>query len=128
MDELIMRNIRCFAAPSIAVIKPLTLVVGDNSAGKSTLLACTRLAWDAAYGIQQLDFNEEPFRFGAFDQIAHVYGGKKGRARSFTLGSREMVVLDVQNPAGTKYCVHREIELARRGAEPVLLRNQLIVD
>ncbi|MEK6805048.1 MAG: AAA family ATPase [Pseudomonadota bacterium] len=127
MNELIMRNIRCFVAPEHAVIKPLTLVLGDNSAGKTTLLSCIRLAWDMAYRTQKLDFNEDPFRFGAFEQIAHMFGGKKGRARTITLGFREMINAE-QSPSGKPECVHRELELGKRGAESIVVSNKIDVD
>lgn len=129
MNELIIRNIRCFVAPPNAVIKPLTFIVGDNSAGKSTLLACIRLAWDAAYGLQQLDFNEDPFRFGAFDQIAHMYGGKKGRARTITIGSQEIIRIPEHSTNNSDtYSVYRELELARKGAAPILVSSKFIVE
>jgi predicted ATPase len=69
-------------------LAPLTLLVGENSTGKSTFLAATRLAWDLAYARTEIDFNEEPFKLGAFEQLAHVHGGAKGRAKAIELGSR----------------------------------------
>lgn len=37
--ELRVENVRCFAGKHNVLIKPLTLLVGENSSGKSTLLA-----------------------------------------------------------------------------------------
>jgi hypothetical protein len=76
MDSLLLQNVRCFRSAVSAPLAPLTLLVGENSTGKSTFLAMTRLAWDIARGAQVLDFNEAPFQLGAFDQIAN--SGREG--------------------------------------------------
>src|SRR5207248_2469899 len=71
--------------------------------GKSTLLAATRIAWDIVAGRGTADFNEDPFRLGAFEQIATFRGGRAGRAKSFVIG--------------------QEVQRAGRGsAEPVKVR------
>jgi len=82
---LVLENARCFREAR-APIAPLTLLVGENSTGKSSFLAFLRLAWDLTAGRVDLDFNEEPFRLGAYDQIAHYHGGQGKRAPSFALG------------------------------------------
>jgi len=86
MDKLILENVRCFRDRHEIRIAPLTLIVGENSTGKSTLLAAARLASELGRGIPQPDFNEEPFDWGAYDQIAHYAGGRRGRAGEFSLG------------------------------------------
>lgn len=85
MDTLTVRNFRCFSEPGAIPLKPLTFLVGENSTGKSSFLAAIRLAWDIAYSLRRIDFNEEPFLLGAFDQIAHFRGGRAGRAQSFDI-------------------------------------------
>ncbi len=86
MDKLILENVRCFRDRHEIRIAPLTLIVGENSSGKSTLLAAARLASELRRGVLQPDFNEDPFDWGAYDQIAHYAGGRRGRAREFSLG------------------------------------------
>lgn len=89
MDKIIFENVRCFSTLQLCSVKPITLLVGENSSGKSTFLALTRIAWDIAQGDLTEDlFNEEPFLLGAYDQIASYRGGKAGRAKSFTIGSQ----------------------------------------
>ena len=85
MRSFELKNIRCFRSPGGVRLAPLTLLVGENSTGKSTFLAALRLAWDACFGDKPLDFNEEPFLLGAYDQIAHYRGGKGGRANELRL-------------------------------------------
>ena len=86
VKNLVVQDIRCFHSEMVVPLAPLTLLVGENSAGKSTFLAATRLAWDIAHGNFQPDFNEEPFPLGAYDQIANLRGGRGGRAESFSIG------------------------------------------
>jgi predicted ATPase len=89
MDRIIFENVRCFHTRQSCPVKPITLLVGENSSGKSTFLALTRIAWDIARGdITEDFFNEEPFLLGAYDQVASYRGGKAGRAKSFTIGSQ----------------------------------------
>lgn len=87
MRKLIVRDVRCFRARNAIPLAPLTLLVGENSAGKSTLMALARLAWDATALIGPPDFNEEPFQLGPYDAIAHFHGGQGKRAASFVLGA-----------------------------------------
>jgi len=84
MDRLIIENVRCFRGEQSVPIAPLTLLVGENSTGKSTLLASVRLAWDIATGGRPL-FNEDPFQLGAYDQIATLQEPKKP-AKKFRIG------------------------------------------
>ncbi|MBM4258069.1 MAG: DUF3696 domain-containing protein [Deltaproteobacteria bacterium] len=87
MNTLIFEGVRCFHTRQECSLKPITLLVGENSSGKTTFLALTRIAWDIALGDLSEDlFNEEPFLLGAYDQVATYRGGKAGRVRSFTMG------------------------------------------
>lgn len=86
MDTLILEDFRCFANPSEPIpIRPLTLLVGENSTGKTSFLAAVRAAYDLRIG-QSPDFNEKPFHLGSYDQIANFRGGREGRAKSFMIG------------------------------------------
>lgn len=91
MDKLLIRNFRCFREPIPVPLAPLTLLVGENSTGKSTFLAATRIAWDLAFGIRPLNFNDDPFGLGSYDEIAHNHGGQIGRANFFEIGFEQAV-------------------------------------
>ena len=79
-------GIRCFSTPQSARIRPLTILVGENSSGKSTFLALCQIASALAGGTKELPFNQAPFLLGAYDQIASWRGGRAGRAKSFSVG------------------------------------------
>ena len=85
--ELILENIRCFAGKHTIPIKPITLLTGENSSGKSTLLACLSVINDFSFPLQPR-LNEPPFSLGNFDTIATHKSGKGGRAETFSLGYR----------------------------------------
>ncbi len=87
MDRITLRNIRCFSDEQIVPIRPITILVGENSSGKSTFLAAIRLAWDICKGKNLIDFNEDPFNLGSFEQIATYREGRTGRAKEFYIGA-----------------------------------------
>ena len=91
MDEIIVEGVRCFYERQSIPLRKLTVLVGENSSGKSTFLALTRLAWSICQGAIDVDFNEEPFRLGAFDQIASRIGGRMGNAKEFSVGAKVYV-------------------------------------
>lgn len=84
--ELIVENIRCFAERQTIPVKPLTLLVGENSAGKSTFLAALSAVSERFGFPLRPQFNTAPYNLGNFDTIATFRGGRGGRARSFSLG------------------------------------------
>lgn len=86
MDTLIIENFRCFRGRHEAPIRPLTLLVGENSTGKTTFLAGVKAAL-SLQSAQLPDFNEPPFQLGSFDQIAHDSGRDLGRVSNFTIGN-----------------------------------------
>ena len=78
---------RCFGDEQTARLAPLTLLVGDNSTGKSSLMALIGVLWEVLFaGRMQPDFNREPFDLGGFQDMVHFRGGRGGRRDSFTAG------------------------------------------
>ena len=86
MEQITLRNFRCFRKRQTARLAPLTLLVGENSTGKTSFMAMIRGIWDVAYGQRAPDFKEEPYDLGSFDEIAHYRGGRGGRADTFEVG------------------------------------------
>jgi hypothetical protein len=82
--RLQFQGIRCFPTKQDAVIRPLTLLVGENSSGKSTFLALCNSANSIILAIAtETSFNDPPFLLGAYDQIASF--GRRGQAESFSI-------------------------------------------
>ncbi len=86
MDEITLKNFRCFHEKQTARLAPLTLLVGENSTGKTSFMAMSQALWDVVYEQWVPDFKEEPYDLGSFDEIAHYRGGKGGRAETFEAG------------------------------------------
>jgi hypothetical protein len=87
MWQLLTENVRCFQQAQSSPIRPITVLVGENSSGKTTFLALVRMAWELVQGRLEHDlFNEEPFLLGSYDQIASLSGSKAGSAKSFVVG------------------------------------------
>ena len=86
MKELRLRNYRCFGELQAARLAPLTLLVGENSTGKTSFLAMARALWDIAYARAHPDFRESPFDLGSFDDIAHRGTGHGAHAHLFEGG------------------------------------------
>ena len=86
MDWITLKNFRCFREEQNARLAPLTLLVGENSTGKTSFMAMARTLADVAYSRRVPDFKEEPYDLGSFDEIAHHRGGRGGRAETFEAG------------------------------------------
>lgn len=86
--RLILEDVRCFKGRQSGELRPITLLVGENSTGKSTFLGCyqviTRLL--SSHWMPNVpDFNEAPFAFGSFREIARMPNGR-GDGREFGIG------------------------------------------
>ncbi|MCR4318280.1 MAG: AAA family ATPase [Planctomycetes bacterium] len=85
MNELYLKDFRCFNGEHRLPLSPVTLLVGENSTGKTSVLAAVRLALSLGHRILEPDFNEEPFLLGSYNEIANNRGGK-WKAKAFELG------------------------------------------
>ena len=86
MNEITVKNYRCFHSEQRARLAPLTLLVGENSTGKTSFMAMIRALTDIADGVRNPDFKEDPYDLGSFDEIAHRRGASGGQAKSFKAG------------------------------------------
>ena len=89
MDSIILENFRCFGARQVARLAPLTLLVGENSTGKTSFLALIRAMWEVAIGERAPNFRETPYDLGSFREVAHGRGARGGHAKFFEVGFRD---------------------------------------
>ena len=88
MDEVTIENFRCFRGRQTARLAPLTLLVGENSTGKTSLLAMIRVLWHAVFGgVHRPNFKEEPFDLGSFRDIVHQSEGDGHHYYEFSAGT-----------------------------------------
>ena len=74
ISNLSLKNVRCFHDSQTADMRKITLLVGENSTGKSTFLGCckafARLSNFDNLRDQENYFDEPPFAMGGFETIA----------------------------------------------------------
>ena len=84
--EILLENVRSFCDFHSVPIRPLTVLVGENSTGKTTFLAMLAHVSKQEFPVLRPSFLEEPFDLGSFDSIATFKGGRYGRADAFSVG------------------------------------------
>ena len=83
-----MADFRRFHDSGTSNIAPITILLGENSSGKTSFLAGLRYTLETLSSKGEGSFNREPFFLGAYDQIAHYRGGRFGRATNFVFKVR----------------------------------------
>ena len=114
MDQITVKNFRCFREKQTVSLAPLTLLVGENSTGKTSFLALIRALWDVAYWQSVPDFKEEPYDLGSFDEIAHYRGARGEKSNTFEAG------FESENGS---FCF--EVTFARSGTVPIPVRRRI---
>ena len=115
MDQIMVENFRCFRERQTARMAPLTLLVGENSTGKTSFLALLRALWDVACSYRYPDFKEAPYDLGSFDEIVHHRGA---RADSFGMGfCYEHFIAEDDNP------YYFEITFGKSATAPIPVRR-----
>lgn len=114
MDNISLQNYRCFLDIPKAPLAPLTLLVGENSTGKTSFMAMIRILWGIFYDYQEqyVDFTKEPYNLGTFNDIAHYRGGRGSQADIFSAGFTE---------GKHKF----RVEFKTRGIVPILNRRYI---
>ena len=121
MDSITLENFRCFRERQTARLAPLTLLVGENSTGKTSFLALIRALWDVAYERRIPDFKEYPFDLGSFDEIAHHRNYNGRPADQFSAGFEIASRRPVRNRSSLPH--YFEATFERSGTIPVPIRR-----
>ena len=90
LKEIMLRDFRCLHERQTARLAPLTLLVGENSTGKTSFLAAVRAICELAFLQREPDFREAPYDLGAFPEIVYGRGAKGSRAESFEIGIKAL--------------------------------------
>ncbi len=114
MYEITLENYRCFRERQTARLAPLTLLVGENSAGKTSFMAMIQLLLDMTYNGNTPNFKRSPYDLGSFDEIAHYRGGRGGRADTFKAGFRTNDIDFLEDQHYSQYHTSRfDVEFGR---------------
>ena len=125
MDRITLENYRCFREKQTAHLAPLTLLVGNNSTGKTSFLALIRALWDTAFLDRLPNFREEPFDLGTFRDIAHNRGGRGSQAISFEAGFQYR---KTQTPNKTRQGISFQVTFNERNAIPFPVARSIAGD
>lgn len=108
MYNIELRDFRGFHDQASVEIRPITILIGENSAGKTSFMAGLNYLLDFSAGQTEPSFNKDPFQLGTFEQIAHHRGGRGGRARQFRLTMGQHISIGTRR---RKFKDNVEIEL-----------------
>ena len=93
----------------------MTILVGENSAGKSSFLAMARALWNLLHNQRVPNFNEDPFDFGTFDNIIFSEHEKENISETFESGFRFYYKTQRSR---VRMPVRFEVEFGKRGTAP----------
>ena len=109
ITQFTMEEVRCFAERQEFNIRPLTFLVGENSTGKTTALACFQALADYLIG-GRVNFNSPPYSMGIFRDIVR---NSRNKEKAFRLG---FTLKDGSENIG---CAVEFVE-RKKGVEPVV--------
>ncbi|MYA01469.1 MAG: AAA family ATPase [Chloroflexi bacterium] len=129
--QVTLENFRCFQEKQSVNLAPLTLLIGENSTGKTSFLALLRALSEFVFAGRAPNFRE-PFDLGSFEQVAHYRGGSATRNRSFRLGLEAKAsgaVFPLVSESEQDFEVQVDITFERdsRGSEPTPVEQQIAV-
>ena len=119
ITRLEVEGFRCFGSRQEARLAPLTLLVGENSAGKTSFLAMVRALREAAATVPAPDFNAPPYEFGSYDDMAHRRGARGGGPAAAFGGS-----FTIQDDGDGGSPIVFSATFAKGGKDPVLVRRR----
>ena len=115
MHSITIENFRCFRKVERVRLAPLTLLVGENSTGKTSFLALLNALEYLAY-VTTPDFKRPPYDLGSFDEIAHHRSGRGGKAKEFSV---EVSGLAVRSDRKAEWKLSVEFGREEKGTAPV---------
>ena len=128
MNKITLKKFRCFPEEQTARLTPLTLLVGENSTGKTSFMAMIRALWDIAYRNRIPDFKEVPYDLGSFEEVAYHKGDKDSRVDTFEAGFDSTIEFDVfkgEEAPNVGRAYNFSVTFAKDGTVPVPVRRHL---
>lgn len=90
--KVLLENIRSFYGRHEIQLTPLTILVGENSAGKSTFLALANHVLNGSFIALTPKLNSAPYELGNFNTICSKQRSRKGaKIHTFALGYKTFI-------------------------------------
>ena len=111
VTKFTLKDVRCFAGEQSIDIRPITLLVGENSTGKSTVLGCYDALSQLIRGRHAINFNHTPYRMGGVKNIARKSGKLNKTCNEFALekcfiqGNETFILSVVFGESGADYVI-----------------------
>ena len=126
ITSLALTDVRCFAQTQRTGLPRITVLVGENSTGKSTFLGCARMVVRLSDLVDLSDrnpFSDAPFSMGGFKTIARSGASKFAIEATFEghRYDRVRVVYD-RGPAGEPRERELELSLSPEWGQPGVFR------
>ena len=125
--EIGFKDFRGFHDQRPVRIAPITMLVGENSAGKTSFLAGLKYLLDLLDRHADASFNKEPFQLGTFQQIAHHRGGRAGRARKVQIDFLANFNVGRRRRLSTSNLVDARISLVLSSSESLANITQITI-
>ena len=84
--RFMIQNLRCFEGRQEFEIRPLTFLIGENSTGKTTSLACLNTFYKFFSQNIGVDFNTNPYEMGVFNDIIRKSNKSSKQNTEFAIG------------------------------------------
>jgi AAA15 family ATPase/GTPase len=116
--QISLADFRSFHQTGYIDVKPVNLIVGENSSGKTSFLAAIRFVYSLFSDGVSSSLNQYPYFLGSYEDIAHFRGGRFGRAPKFTISIKGDLTSDEIERSIIRYSVStsknsKQIEEAR---------------
>lgn len=85
--DILVENVRCLVGLHEIPIRPLTILVGENSSGKTTLLAALAAVCNPTFPVWP-GFNDPPYKLGNYESIATSADASTNSSKYFSIGYR----------------------------------------
>ena len=116
-DSFSLENVRCFKNLQTGKLRPITLLIGENSTGKSSFLGCfyilNRIFLERYTPTNTPDFNIEPFLMGSFKNIVRPRRGSADKTKIFTF---EVKYANISNDIPLRL----RIDFKEQGSQPIV--------
>lgn len=127
LTEITLENFRCFHEQQTARLAPLTILVGENSTGKTSFLALIRILAELSTATALPNFKSPPFDLGSFEEIVHRHKNRLEEGAEFRGGLK--AILQEPRLSASKWSkMQLDVTFASQGTTPFPVQRAAKID